>query len=296
MKELFNRDFAMTVGNQEIGIQKVSPVTKGIEHALRVRFTIEKSASSDPNRVDVEIFNLAESNRRVLQVGSDLAVTSAKQRRPYDWPLVINAGYVGSKAQIFSGDISFADSRQENTEWLTQIQSEDGGKQYRSAVISKSFSTATSVATVLTALADALDIGLGNAAAHFAAGAEQGYLNFDHGVVLVGRVSKLLDKYITSAGYKWSIQDGQLQVLGPDEFLLDDTVVLNSATGLVGSPERGENGVVTVISLMQPSIKPGRLVVIESKMINGRYKATTVRHIGDTWGPEWYTQFEGKPL
>lgn len=296
MTDLFNRDLKMTIGDQEIRIQRISSITKNIEHALRARFTVEKSPSSDPNRVDVEIYNLGESNRRVLQAGSDLAVSFIDQGLVYDWPLVISAGYVGSLAQIFSGDIILADSRQEATEWLTRIESEDGGKKYRSTTISKSFSTATPVATVLTALAEALGVGLGNSAERFSTGAEQGYLKFDHGVVLAGSVPKLLDKYITSAGYKWSIQDGQMQVLGPDEVLLDDTVVLNSSTGLIGSPERGEKGTVMAVSLLQPSIKPGRAVEIESRMVTGRYKTTTVRHIGDTWGPEWYTQFEAKAL
>lgn len=295
MTELFNRDLSLTIGDQEIGIQRVTP-TSGIKHALRARFVIEKSPSSDPDLADIEIYNLGESNRRVLQAGSDLAVTHVEQGLVYDWPLVVNAGYAGGLGQIFSGDIVFADSQLEGTEWMTKIQAEDGGKQYRSASVSKSFSTATPVATVLTFLADALGVGLGNSAAHFAAGAEQGYLNFDHGVVLVGPVPKLLDKYITSAGYKWSIQDSQLQVLGPDEFLLDDIVVLKSSTGLIGSPERGEKGIVTAVSLLQPSIKPGRRVNISSKMVTGSYKAGTTRHMGDTWGAEWNTQFEGKPL
>jgi len=295
MTDLYDRAFSLTIGDQEISIQQYIP-GKGTEHALRARFTVEKTGSSDPNFAKVEIYNLGESNRRIMQAGSDLATSFAKKKLIYDWPLVISAGYVGSKAQIFSGDIVFCDSRQEGTEWVTIIEAEDGGKQYRSKEISKSFDGPTPVASVLNELAKALGIGLGNSAAKFAAGAEQGYLNFDHGVVLHGFVVKLLDKYVSSAGYKWSIQDSQLQVLGLNEVLLDEIVVLNKGTGLVGSPERGEKGTVTATSLLQPSIKPGRRVDLESRMVNGTYIATTTRVHGDNWGDEWHTVFEGKPL
>lgn len=296
---LFNRDFEMTVGAQPISIQRIDPKTKAITPALRVTFAVEKSGNRDPNLAAVEIYNLSEANRRVLQAGSELAETSRKAGLFYDWPLVVNAGYAGSKAVIFSGDIVRAVSRSEGVDWLTMIEAEDGGKRYRYARLPKgglSFGKGTPVAVVLTALAAALGAGIGNSAAHFAAGSQRGYLNFDHGVALSGRVVRLLNKYITSAGYHWSIQDGQLQVLAPDETLLDSITVLSNLTGLVGSPEQGEKGVIMARSLLQASIKPGRRVLMISKMVKGNYKATKVSHFGDTWGTDWYTEFEGRPI
>jgi len=296
--DLFNRDFEMTVGSQKISIQTIDSITKQITPSLRVAFAVEKSGNRDPNLASVEIYNLSEANRKVLLAGSDLAATSRKAGLIYDWPLVIEAGYAGNRAQIFSGDIVRADSKLGDTDWVTTIEAEDGGKSYRSARLDPplTFGPGTPVLTVLTALATALGVGLGNSAAHFALGSQRGYLNFDHGVALTGKVSKLLDKYVTSAGYHWSIQDGQLQVLSQDETLLDSITILSSLTGLVGSPESGEKGVIEARSLMQPSIRPGRLVTIISKALNGKYKATKCSYFGDTWGADWYTEFEGTPI
>ena len=296
---LFNRDFEMSVGGQKLSIQKINPVTKAITPALRVKFAIEKSDNRDPNCSSLEIYNLSEPNRRVLQAGAELAETSRKAGLFYDWPLVIESGYAGSMGMVFSGDIVHADSHLEGVDWKTTIEAEDGGNRYRYARLPKgglSFGAGTPVLTVLTALATALGVGLGNSAAHFALGAQRGYLNFDHGVALTGRVVKLLNKYVTSAGYHWSIQDGQLQVLAPDETLMDSITVLSSLTGLVGSPEKGEKGVIKAKSLLQPSIKPGRRVMMLSKAITGSYKATKVSIFGDTWGTDWYTEFEGTPV
>ncbi len=296
IQDLWNRDFEMSVGGQTIAIQRANPLTGEITPALRVTFGIEKSDNRDPNRATVEIYNLSGTNRKTLQAGSDLAQTMRGAGQVYDWPLVVKAGYVGSKAQIFSGDIVYADSRLNGTEWVTTIEAEDGGNAFRSARLSKSYGKGTTVAQVLTDLAAALGVGLGNSAAKFAAGSERGYLSFVNGVAVNGKVSKLLDKYVTSAGYRWSIQDGQLQVLGPDETLLDSIAVISSLTGLVGSPERGEKGIVKLRSLLQPTIQPGRRCQVVSRMVSGQYKALAVKHFGDTFGQDWYTEFEGRPL
>lgn len=297
-EQLYNRDFELSIGAQKIPIQHLNPLTKQITTAIRVAFSVEKSDNRDPNRASVDIYNLHESNRKVLQAGSDLVEKSRAKGLIYDWPIVIDAGYAATKATIFSGDIVHAQSRSDGTEWITTIEAEDGGNKYASARISQTFGPGTTVTVVLTALANALGVGLGNSAAHFASGipaAERGFLAFDHGVALSGKVSTLLDKYVTSAGFVWSIQDGQLQVLAPDEPLIGMTTALAAATGLVGSPEQGEKGLISVRSLLQPSIIPGRLVTLVSNMLKGLYKATRVHHFGDTHGPEWYTEFEGKP-
>jgi hypothetical protein len=292
---LFNRDFAMTVAGAPISIQKVNTTTGDITAALRVVFSIEKSDNRDPNRATVVIYNLSEPNRKILQIGSEAAEKSRALGLVYDWPLVIEAGYALTRSQIFSGDIVRADSRIEGTEWVTTIEAQDGGNKYRSARISQSFAKGTPLVAVLNTLAAALGVGFGNSAAHFAA-SPRGLTVFENGLAVNGRVSKLLDKYITSAGYNWSIQDGQLQVLAPNETLLDAVVVLSPLTGLVGSPDKGEKGIIKTRSLLQPQIIPGRLVTMLSKSINGGYKATKVSHFGDTWGQDWYTEFEGKPM
>jgi hypothetical protein len=292
---LFNRDFTMKIGGAPINIQKVNPLTGDITSALRVTFGIEKSDNRDPNRATVEIFNLSETSRKVLEIGTELAEKARAAGAIYDWPLIIEAGYVTTKSQVFSGEILRADSRIEGVDWITTIEAEDGGNKYRSTRISQSFGKGTPLSAVLNSLALALRVGIGNSAAHFAL-SPRGLVVFQNGVALNGQVSKLLDKYITSAGYTWSIQDGNLQVLGPDETLLDSIVALSALTGLVGSPDKSEKGIIKVRSLLQPQIMPGRLVTMLSKSINGGYKATKVNHYGDTWGQDWYTEFEGKPL
>jgi len=291
MGYLFNRDFSMRIGTAVINMQTTDPITDRTFPALRVSFHVEKSDNRDPNKVTLEIINLNESNRRVLQEGSELAEKTPN----YDWPLSIEAGYVGNRSQIFSGDIIKADSFKEGVNWVTQIEAGDGQNNYRSARMSKSFGPGTTMTQLLTQAAVALGVGLGNSATKFAV-SPRGLLNFKKGVAVSGRVTDVLDKYITSAGYDWSIQDGNLQVLGPGEILIGEAVVLNKSSGLVGSPEPGEKGEIKVLSLLQGAISPGRQIIIDSLTAKGSFKARKVVHVGDSWGQDWYTEFEGKPI
>lgn len=298
--ELFGRDFQMNVGGATMKMHDVDPTTKQIVPMLRVVFTVEKSDNRDPNLAKVTILNLSEKNRKILEEGSRLL----EQTDDYEWPLVIEAGYLENRQQIFSGDIVLAGSIHNGQDWVTTIEADDSGKKYSSARINKSYAPGTTIETLLNDLAKAMGVGLGNSVAKFAAAASdstsrvfrKNYKKFQTGVVVSGRVSRSLDRYVSSSGFLWSIQDGQLQILGPDQTIVGTKVVLKSGKGLIGSPEKGEKGIVQATSLMQGLIVPGRLVDISSRMVTGTYKARKVVHDGDSAGNNWYTHFEGKPV
>lgn len=277
MSRLFNRDFSLIVGPIKIDARTLGSPTKSLP-TLRVFFSIEKTPNRDPNRAEVSVYNLNAVHRKTLQE---------------KLPLILQAGYVGNKQQIFFGDISFIDSRREGSNWVTTIEAGDGQKNYSSKRMSVSFGPGTTLQQLLIQAATALQILPGNSITKFGTPL-RGLIAFKKGVSVVGRVSRILDKYVTSAGYQWSIQDGQLQVLSPDETLVESVTILNKATGLIGSPEQGEDGTVKARSLLQPAIVPGGRVILESEMVKGTFKAEQVSYIGDTWGPDWYTEFEGK--
>jgi hypothetical protein len=295
---LFKRDFSIIVGGKPVALQAINPVTGVTSPMPRTVFKVERNTNRDPNKAEVTVYNLNSSNRKILQTGADIAEATPF----YEWPLVIEAGYTLNRPQIFSGDIVRASSKNEGVDWLTTIEAEDGGKKYKSARWSMSYGPGTTLTQLLIDCTAALGVGLGNSAAQFASfaqskrPADRRKVVFPRGVTVSGQVSRILDKYITTAGYQWSIQDGALQVLGPDSVLIGQAVVLNQFSGLIGSIETGEKGVITGTSLMNGLITPGRQLIIASKNTNGIFKTTKVTHSGDTWGSEWYSEFEGKPL
>ena len=295
MSQLFNRDMLLKIGEDSIPLQFVDPLQPDKPQTiLRATFSVSKTSNKDPNKASVRIYNLNSLHRMQLQFGAEIIATP---ETAWNWPLTIEAGYVGSRSLIFSGDIRFVDTRREGPDWVTDIEADDGGKDYTGARLNVAFGPGTTVQTILIECAKALNVGLGNSAAQFAAARfRKGFVNFRKGVVVTGLVSKTLDKYVTSAGYKWSIQDGQLQVLGPDEALLDIAIKLDSKSGLIGAPERGEKGSLRATSLLQGAIKPGRRVEMQTLDVIGPYKVIDVNHSGDTWGNDWYSSFEAKAL
>lgn len=302
MTDLFNRDFRCTIGAARISIQNANPLSPDtIAPSLRASFRIEKTDSPEPNKATVEVFNLNAANRAILKEGADLvakAIEAAKKLGvppSWEWPLIVEAGYTSGVSQLFSGDVTFARSVKERVDWITTIEAEDGGPKFANARINKSFGAGTTLTALLTQIANQFGLGLGNSIAHFLV-PKRGRVLFKKGVVISGKVSDVLDTYCATAGYTWSIQDGQLQILESSETLVEAIVKVSPSTGLVGSPELGEEGVVTFRSLLQGQIRPGKRVILDSKAVKGTFKIQRVTYIGDTWGTDWYTEAEGKPI
>jgi hypothetical protein len=302
MTDLFNRDFRCTIGAALISIQTPNPLSPDtIAPSLRASFRIEKTDSPEPNKATVEVYNLNTANRAILKEGADLvakAIAAAKKLGvppSWEWPLVVEAGYTSGISQLFSGDVTFARSVKERVDWITTIEAEDGGPKFANARVNLSFGAGTTLVAILTTLAKEIGLGIGNSVAHFSVPLRKRIL-FKKGVVLSGKVSEILDTYCATAGYTWSIQDGQLQVLASTETLVEAVVKVSPSTGLVGSPELGEEGVVTFRSLLQGKIRPGKRVILDSKSVKGTFKVQRVTYIGDTWGTDWYSEVEGKPI
>ena len=147
MTELFRRDFILNAGGLQIASQTVEGEATDL---LTVDFQVDKTPQREPNGAKVTITNLSPDSRAFLQGQKGI-------------PTTIEAGYQGNVFQIFNGDLTYASSSKGATDWLTLIQAKDGGRQWRSKIISEAFGPGTKVKDVITRVAQAFgDIGLGN--------------------------------------------------------------------------------------------------------------------------------------
>lgn len=282
--QLYGRNVAVNVGG--LLIATVSAKTGELKDSLRVKFKVTRTSKKEPNTAAIDIYNLRRENRTSLQE-KNLAVS-------------IEAGYAENTSQIFLGALDHSETVLNGRDWVTSLQAADGGEQFKSARVNLSFAGPAPVGDVLQAAADALGVDAGNVADKVSAGSIRGALSeFTNGAVLSGKAEQQLDKVVKSMGYSWSIQDGALQLLGPDETVGDQAFLLQSGTGLVGVPEAGEDGMVKARSLLQPEILPGKKVQIESigqESISGLYRVEKTVFVGDTWGSDWFVDIEGKLL
>lgn len=261
---------------------------------LRFAFEAKKSLGKEPNTLKITITNLSEQSRAALQ-GRTLRVT-------------VSAGYEGTEGVLFVGDSRHVDSRPEGADWTTVIQCGDGERGYKHGRVSESFRAGVPVTSVLQKVADGMQLDSTQVVGVDGLRGRQ----YVKGYVAHGRASRELDKILKGFGYEWSIQDGKLQVLRPDTSTAETVVVLDAGSGLIGSPtlntpsptqhldpftnrvvSSGGRPTLKAKSLLQPSIRPGRRVEIDSVVgIRGTFRVTEVTHTGDTAGGNWYTDFE----
>lgn len=276
--QLFQRAVRLTVATQQI-------------EGLDVQFKVRKTSNKEPNTCECSVYNLSENSRALLaQKGVQL---------------VLEAGYVGTLAQIFQGN---ATCYHEHTgaDWVTRLSVVDGERSYRYALVSENFRPGTMVHQVVSRVADALRLDAVDAVALVRANSTE---QFTQGYVAHGKASTELDKLLKGRGFEWSIQDGRLQVLKKGEHTSHREVVLTSDNGLIGSPSFGTASVgspepnqkkgprvLKLKSLLQPDLKPGRRVHVKSVGVNGVFRIITVTHVGDTGGADWYSEVEAQPV
>jgi hypothetical protein len=277
-----------------IGTEASAKVIEG----LRVQFRVKKTVSKEPNECELSITNLAEQSRAALQAQGT--------------KVVVEAGYEGELSQLFSGDSRFISHVREGANWVTKVQMGDGERAYRYAQVSESFRAGTSVATVFAKVAQQLALDIADAVAFVRSNTTE---QFTHGYAASGKASKEIDRLLSGRGFEWSIQDGKLQVTKAGKAVVGSAALLSPTTGLVGSPAYGspENSkdhvpfegstpkrdkkgqILKAKSLLQPSIKPGGKVRLDSASVKGIFRVQTVVHTGDTAGQDWYTELDLLP-
>lgn len=270
MGELFGRVARVTVGTLRVS-------------GLRVTFKVSKGVSSEPNTMDLSLYNLSETSRAKLR---DTSV-----------PVILEAGYRSNAMQLFSGDARTIQHQRRGPDIITRVQCGDGERAYATARTSASFAPGAQLVDVMRQLKDDMGVNAGNAMARVAEGDFAGAVDqFVHGLSLHGKTSDCMTQVVGAAGLTWSIQDDALQVLAPGEPTMDEAVVLSSSTGLVGSPEIGEEGAVKFTSLLQPALRPGRRVDLRAQELRGMFRVERVTHNGDTHGGQWQSEVEARAL
>lgn len=270
MADLFKRNWRLQVGRQEFT-------------GLRIAFKVVRDNDARPNPAEISIYNLKDESRAKVQA-ENVAV-------------ILEAGYGTHLEQLYAGDVRQATHIKDGVDWLTKIKSGDGERQYRTARINLGFNKGTPMVTIVKQIAEATGIPVGNILDKAQQGDVSGALTETvNGMAISGRAFDELDGIMRSLGYQLSIQDGALQALERTATTTESVLVLSASSGLIGSPEAGEKGVVKAKSLLQPGARPGRRVKLESRAIEGFFKVTMATHVGDSHGADWYTDLELLPL
>ncbi len=260
-------------------------LANGIEvRDLDVTFDIQKSISKEPNTCEITILNLNETTRSIVTKTRPLTVR-------------IDAGHDGVARQMALGNVKYGDTSLKEVDWETKLQLADGGRAFSNARATKSYKSGTPLKTILKDAAGAMGLTLPTNAVN----ASSLNTRIPKGATLDGLMRDELTRLLAPLGYGWSIQNGQLQILGDNEVRNDTRRVISAATGLIGSPSfspptKKDKRHLTFQTLLYPELQPGASILMDSQFVKGAFKLLKVSHKGDTRGDEWTTECEAVPL
>jgi len=265
---------------------------------LWIDFEVKASKSKQPNTAKITVWNLSDKTKGIL-ADSHQAVE-------------FYAGYGDTTTLIFSGETTNVVNTEQGVDVQTTIYAGEGVKNFETKIFKKSYEAGTPVKTVFKDMATEYGLPYTIDDALF----EDKLLK---GVSYTGRVKDVLEKATKDYGFEWSVQRGVLEILVEGNSIATEptAVVLRADTGLIGSPAvitrsaKGGKNVqgVRIVSLLNPSIVPGRLIKLEAvrttqdetdlfkKKANnldasGVYIAQRLRYYGNNHGGEFNVEIE----
>ena len=254
---------------------------------LKISFAIQKNLSWATNTGVIKIWNLSADHRNLIKDFGD--------------QVTIYAGYERGNGEslLYIGDTTAVSHIFELPEIITVLECGDGDKYVNQKHFSLSFQAQTPLKDVITSIANQMGF---DTIAEFAS---TNQLVYEQGKEFTGMLKDSLTAACDFCGLQWSVQNNGLQIIPKNGTITQPAYKINAQTGMVGIPQRftykrqdfyilGPAVGWKVNTLLDPFILPGYRVDLESRYLGfqGIFRVETVRHFGDTYGPEWQTNME----
>lgn len=250
--------------NYKLVVERVDGNTVTIQRPFTLEFDVHRNSLSSANVASFRVYNLSPENRNLIR------------KDQYDWgdirKVSFFAGYGDKLSLAFTGNISQAWSVREGTNFITQIESYDGGFAYVNAVTNNAYPADTPQTSIIDNVASTLPgVTVG------AIGNYEGQIR--RGNSYSGSSTDILTE-LTGGGF--FIDNGKVYCLKDEECLDGDIPIINAATGLLGTPVK-ETTYINLEMLFEPSLKVAQLVRLESQTaeyFNGDHKILSLIHRG----------------
>jgi co-chaperonin GroES (HSP10) len=261
MQLRFNRDYILKVQFGSKVAEYVPPV--------RIAFECQKSINGQLNKIKLQIYNLTEANRRFL-------VKDPEEDKQV--PFSLDVGYDGKVENIFKGTVFKAYSERKGSDFITTLESIDGGYDMVNSFTSKVVKGKTTAVDEL--IGDFTRVTKGKIT-------EQNQLIRPK--VMIGNTITLIQESLNE-GESFFIDGEKAYIIKADDVVESFIPVVNAKTGLLNQPQRA-NQIVTFDTLLNPAVKIGCRVDLQSETaphLTGIYKVETITYKGDWEGSDWY--------
>lgn len=250
--------------NYSLSIEKADGEMLIVKPPFTLEMDITRNALTSANICSLRIYNLSERNRSLIR----------KDRNNFDIyrKVELMAGYGTNLATIFSGNVTAAWSVREGTNFISQIESFDGGFAYVNGQVNTQFPAFTPTRSIISAITDSLP------------GVQKGLIgdfpeSIQRGNAISGSATDALEQ-VTNGNF--FIDNSVVQCLKPDECIGAEALVVNSQSGLLGTPIR-EEAILHFDMLFEPALFIGKRIILNSSTgqnFNGEYKCISIHHRG----------------
>jgi hypothetical protein len=275
----------------------------------RFRFEVRASDSETPNSLVCRVYNLSrDTEKEIIKEFDQVTLTCGYQN--------------GNKALIFQGTIKqFRRGKERNVDSYLDILAADGDVAYNFGTVNKTIPAGATRLQELGVYADQMDLPISQSTVKLLSGDNQllsGGVNVNISSKLAFGMGRDYVRLLAEeSDCRWSVQNGKLIFIPNSGYLPGDIVDINSATGMLGTPESTDAG-IKVRCYLNPLITIGRLIHLNNADINqtifpssnksqlgvgyndqclpattsddGYYRVLVAEHVGDTRGNDWYTE------
>jgi hypothetical protein len=262
---LFGRTYTLTIGSEDFT-------------DLRIAFDVKKTLKPDPNVCTIKLWNVTEGRRATLGAESKRVVR-------------LCAGYRQQESQLYLGEILGSPSVINGPDIVTELTTGDSVKKVQKNNIYVPVTANAPIDRTLRDIVKVLNVGEGNLGRALTVIRAKGITTlFPAGGVIQGNAAVRMTDLCRSCGLEWSIQDGQVQILGLNKTLEEKAILVSSDTGMIGSPSINEKDQVEFEILLTPGLNPGAKVSIDSRYVKGGYRIIEANYLGDTHGNDWHAK------
>lgn len=260
--------------NEEISIEN-----------LRVDFSVSKNSESNSNKSTISIYNLNETTRSFVADSKDLE---------------FYVGYETSETEYLyvKGENDDVNIYPDGLDVVTTIEVEEGKNTLENSNFIKSYTTGTTrkkiVKDALASLSldSVIDEKLVDRVLDTLDDVDS---KLENGSTFCKKTKDFLDDFFKLAGISYSIQNGELLILSPDDTLGSDTYYISPSNGLIGNPIKTKKG-CDIQTMLLPELKIGMKINLDSKYIKGNFKVIEFIGAGSTHGNEWGMNIKLKEL
>jgi murein DD-endopeptidase MepM/ murein hydrolase activator NlpD len=263
----FNRNYKIVfeVGYRKDLLEYVPQQTIKIQYPFTLKFDVNRGVWSDANTGNFQIYNL----------GYDVQALLWKDR--FDQTKYVTmwlyAGYENIMPLIFMGDVQECTSYRNGVDFITDIQATDGGYLFQYGFVNKTFSKDTDFKFLIQELLAGVPT------------CKVGYITSNvkqmrkRGRTFIGQTMKLLEAYNFD---KVFVDNGELHILGENDVIPGQLMVLNADSGMIGTPRRSET-TLNVDTIFEPQLVVAQAINLQSKIypfLNQNYQIIGLRHYG----------------